>query len=58
MPLKMLVSFKQYKEGQIVNPEADLADWLISRKYAVAAAAGPESEAAAAVLPAAKKARK
>lgn len=34
MAIKMIAPFKQYKTGQVVDPPADLAEWLISRNYA------------------------
>lgn len=33
--IKMLAPFKKLKVNQVVTPEDSLADWLVSRQYAV-----------------------
>lgn len=33
--LQMVAGFKQYKAGETVDISGELAEWLISRKYAV-----------------------
>lgn len=44
MPIQMLENFKSYKKGEIVNPESDLQQWLISRQYATPAESVPAEQ--------------